>query len=203
MVDPLIQRRPSMTDGEALKQAIRRRGYEIPAFAKVAGVDQSTIYSWISGRRSTRVSRELKIRLALSRLPVLFGDILSDQPLINAAVPLPPAAMDVLPSAPRLAMGEPPSMAAVLRKPAAALLTTDRDLDPILHEFVAALAAVPELEAWRKFGFHLFSSPQGAAHFRRELEAGRPWNAFEAYVGDEAYFRLTEDMVVLGHGLGL
>lgn len=201
MDDPYLQRRPSMTDGEALKHAIHRRGYEIPEFAKVAGVDQSTIYSWISGKRSTRVSKELKIRLALTRLPIIFGDILSDQPFINAAAPLPPAAVDLLAAAPRPVPAEPPSMAAVLRK-SDALLTTDPDPE-LLQAFSDALAAIPELEAWREFGYHLFNSPQKAAHFRRELAASRPWNAFEVFGGDEAAFRSSERMVLLGPGLGL
>ena len=87
-----IQRRPSMSDGEALKQAIRQRGYTIADFAKVAGVHPQTIRDWVSGRRATQLRVEWKVRWTLRQLPLMFGDIPGDDPFGDRAIPLPPAA---------------------------------------------------------------------------------------------------------------
>lgn len=190
--DPFIQRRPSITDGEALRQAIRSRGYTIADFAKVAGVHPQTIRDWISGRRATQLRVEWRVRWTLRQLPIMFGDVPGEDPFGDRVVPLPPAAAAALGPGILRPPASDPGPLMVRRPPRAALVTTDTGL----ADFQAALLAVPPLEAWQTYGYRVVSSGRAGAAFRRALQERRPWDAFPG-LGDREYWRTVHSAMTL------
>ena len=193
MDDPLIQRRPSMTDGEALKLAIRRRGYTISDFAKVAGVHPQTIRDWASARRATQLRVEWKVRWTLRQLPIMFGDVPGDDPFGDRAVPLPPAAVHALgPGNLRPPVAE--SGMRIAHASRAALLMDD----PGIAAFRRALEAVPPLQAWKEFGYRLVPSGRAGATFIRALADHRPWDAFPELGDRGEWLSIHAAMTLIG-----
>lgn len=190
-----IQRRPSMSDGEALKRAIRQRGYTVADFAKVAGVHPQTIRDWVSGRRATQLRVEWKVRWTLRQLPVMFGDIPGNDPFGDQAIPLPPVARAALgpgvlrPPTPDFGGSGHPSRFA---PPTAALVVVGSEFEA----FHIAMDSISELDAWLTWGYHLFSSTRFAATFRRAMEARRPWDAFATFAGDRQAWKISSAMTL-------
>jgi transcriptional regulator with XRE-family HTH domain len=151
---------------------IRARGFTLDEFAKVAGVSRKTLGDWLGGRRSCQLGTELKIVRALWDYRRVIPESF-DNPW---PVPLPKGALEGMGAPGRLTHAERPST----RPPGVGL-----------EAYIAALATVQPLDAWKTYGYRLVPSGRAGAAFRRYLEDGKPWLAFPDVFPDEAAWRLT------------
>jgi transcriptional regulator with XRE-family HTH domain len=169
-VATFIQRRPSVRDPEWYLREIRARGFTLEQFASKAGISRKTLGNWLSGRRSCHIRTEWKVFYALGEEAVLIP--------LDGAQPwrreVPKQGQRLLESIPRSNPGEPSA--------------TGRRA-PTPEAYLAALAAVPALEAWIDHGYRLLPSGRATSAFRRDLAESRPWLAFPEAYGDEAGYR--------------